>query len=102
LPGLRPDLPRDERFFAGFFNHGASEDGGRDEFDESPANRRSSSATRSVNAASTRSNSVVFGAQSGVLGPQPSVFRTQHGVLRSELSLQREVGHDDTLARAQQ
>jgi hypothetical protein len=57
LPGLRPDLLRDERFFAGFFDHGASDDGGREEFDESEANRRSSSATRSVNAATMRSNS---------------------------------------------
>ena len=54
LPGLRPDLLRDERFFAGFFDHGASDDGGREEFDESHANRRSSSATRCVNAASIR------------------------------------------------
>jgi hypothetical protein len=29
-----PDRVRDERFFAGFFSHGASEEGGRDEFDE--------------------------------------------------------------------
>jgi hypothetical protein len=35
LPGLRPDRPRDERFLAGFLSHGTSEDGGRDEFDES-------------------------------------------------------------------
>jgi hypothetical protein len=32
---LRPDLVRDERFFAGCFDHGASDDGGRDEFEES-------------------------------------------------------------------
>jgi hypothetical protein len=37
LPGLRPERVRDERFFAGFFDHGASEDGGREEFDESAA-----------------------------------------------------------------
>jgi hypothetical protein len=35
LPGLRLDLVREDRFFAGFFAHGASEDGGRDEFVES-------------------------------------------------------------------
>jgi hypothetical protein len=57
LPGLRPDLLRDERFFAGFFDHGASEDGGREEFDESQANRRSSSVTRCVNAATMRRSS---------------------------------------------
>jgi len=45
---LRPDLVRDERFLAGFFDHGASDDGGREEFDESEPNRRSSSATRSA------------------------------------------------------
>jgi len=38
LPGLRPDLVRDERFFADLLSHGASDDGGRDEFDESEAN----------------------------------------------------------------
>jgi hypothetical protein len=57
LPGLRPDLVRDERFLAGFFDHGASDDGGRDEFDESELNRRSSSATRSVTTANIRFNS---------------------------------------------
>jgi hypothetical protein len=57
LPGLRPDLPRDERFFAGFFDHGASDDGGREEFDESEANCRSNCATRSISAANMRSNS---------------------------------------------
>jgi hypothetical protein len=49
LPGLRPDLLRDERFLAGFFDHGASEDGSREEFNESQANRRSSSVTCCVN-----------------------------------------------------
>jgi hypothetical protein len=44
----------------------------------------------------------VLGAQYGVLGPQPSILRTQHGILRSELPIQREVGHDDTLAPPQQ
>ena len=38
FPGARPDLVRDERFLAGFFDQGASEDGGREEFDESAAN----------------------------------------------------------------
>jgi hypothetical protein len=57
LPGLRPDLVRDDRFCAGFFAHGASEEGGRDQFEESAASRRSSSATRSVNAATMRVNS---------------------------------------------
>lgn len=33
LPGLRPDLPRDERFFAGSLSRGASDDGGRDGVD---------------------------------------------------------------------
>lgn len=48
LPGWRPDVPREERFFAGCFAHGASDEGGRDEFDESDASRRSNSATRRV------------------------------------------------------
>jgi hypothetical protein len=49
LPGLRPERSRDDRGFAGFLLHGGSEDGGRDEFDESKPNRRSNSATRAVN-----------------------------------------------------
>lgn len=48
LPGLRPDLVREERFAAGFFAHGASEEGGREQFDESADNRCSNSATRLV------------------------------------------------------
>jgi len=32
---LRPERVRNERFLAGLFDHGASEDGGRDEVDES-------------------------------------------------------------------
>ncbi len=51
LPGLRSDLLRDERFFAGFFDHGASDDGGREEFDESEANTRSNSSCPTRNAA---------------------------------------------------
>jgi hypothetical protein len=35
LPGLRPEAVRNERLRAGFFDHGASDEGGRDEFDES-------------------------------------------------------------------
>lgn len=46
LPGLRPVLCRDDRFFAGFLPHGASVDGGREEFEESVPNCRSSSAIR--------------------------------------------------------
>jgi hypothetical protein len=46
LPGFRPDPTRDERFFAGCFAHGASDDGGRDEFDESCPSRCSNSAIR--------------------------------------------------------
>ena len=60
LPGLRPERVRDERFFAGFFAHGASEDGGREEFDESAASARSSSAIRSVNLAITAINSPIL------------------------------------------
>jgi hypothetical protein len=48
LPALRPERPRDERFFAGFFSHGSSDDGGREEFDESADRRRSNSAIRSA------------------------------------------------------
>ncbi|MBI1758457.1 MAG: hypothetical protein HYR62_04430 [Actinobacteria bacterium] len=46
---LRPERVRDDRFFAGCFNHGASVDGGREEFDESPPTRRSNSDTRNRN-----------------------------------------------------
>lgn len=46
MPGLRPVLCRDDRFFAGFLPHGASVDGGREEFEESVPNCRSSSAIR--------------------------------------------------------
>jgi len=46
LPGLRPVLCRDDRFFAGFLPHGASVDGGREEFEESVPNCRFSSAIR--------------------------------------------------------
>src|SRR5664280_2092261 len=48
LPGLRPDRSRDDRGFAGFLLHGGSEDGGREEFDESKPSRRSNSATREL------------------------------------------------------
>ncbi len=57
LPGLRPERSRDERFFAGFFSHGASEDGGCEEFDESADSRRCSSVIRSAWAATTRLSS---------------------------------------------
>jgi hypothetical protein len=63
LPGLRPDRARDDRLRAGFLAHGASDDGGREEFDESAPRRRSNSATRSVNAATIRFNSA-FSAMS--------------------------------------
>ncbi len=55
LPGLRPERVRDERRFARALSHGASEDGGREEFDESAPNRRSSSAIRSACSPMTRS-----------------------------------------------
>jgi hypothetical protein len=57
LPGLRPDLVREERFFAGFFDHGSSEDGGRDEFDESAADLRLNSAISSACSATICSSS---------------------------------------------
>jgi hypothetical protein len=58
LPGLRPDLVREERFFAGsFFDHRSSEDGGRDKFDESAADRRLNSAISSACSATIRSSS---------------------------------------------
>jgi hypothetical protein len=57
LPGLRPDLLRDERFLAGFFNHGASEDGGREEFDESAETWRFNSAIASACSRTIRSSS---------------------------------------------
>jgi hypothetical protein len=57
LPGLRPDLVRDERFLAGFFDHGASDDGGREEFDESAEDRRLNSAISSACSLTIRSSS---------------------------------------------
>jgi hypothetical protein len=56
LPGLRPDLDRDERFFAGFFAHGASDDGGREEFEESAAAWRFNPAISSACSLMTRSS----------------------------------------------
>src|SRR5664279_6340481 len=44
LPGLRPERSREDRGFASFLLQGESEDGGREEFDESAPSRRSSSA----------------------------------------------------------
>lgn len=55
FPGLRPAQPRDARFFASLFSHGASEDGRRDEAEDSFPRRRSSSAIRSPSSAITRS-----------------------------------------------
>jgi hypothetical protein len=54
---LRPGLVREERLFAGFFDHGSSADGGRDEFDESAADRRFNSAVSSACPAAIRSSS---------------------------------------------
>ncbi len=62
VPGLRPERVRDERFRAGLF-HGASDDGGRDEFDESIPRRRSNSATRSTNTATNPSSIATVGAR---------------------------------------
>jgi len=53
LPGFRPDRVREDRFFAGFFSHGASDEGGREEFNESADNSRSSSALRSDSSATS-------------------------------------------------
>jgi hypothetical protein len=57
LPGLRPDRDRDDRFCAGFFAHGASDDGGREDVDESAASRRFNSAISSACSPTTRRNS---------------------------------------------
>jgi len=57
LPGFRPDLVREDRFFAGCFFHGASEEGGREEFDESADTRRCNSAISSACSAITRRRS---------------------------------------------
>jgi hypothetical protein len=51
---LRPDRLLDERFFAGCLSHGASDDGGRDDVEESRPKRRSSSTIRSACSAITR------------------------------------------------
>jgi hypothetical protein len=97
LPGLRPDLVREEHLHAGFFDHGASEDGGRAEFDESSPSRRSNSAILSVcrptipsNSAlrrdssttcafsrSTRSNSCSYVGASGTKKPWPTYTQDQ-------------------------
>lgn len=57
LPGLRPERVRDERFFAGFYDHGASDDGGREEFDESAEDPRLNSAISSACSLTIRSSS---------------------------------------------
>jgi hypothetical protein len=57
LPGVRPERVRDARFFAGFFPRGASDDGGRGEFDESAEIWRFNSAISSPRARTTRSSS---------------------------------------------
>jgi hypothetical protein len=49
LPGRRPERLREDRFLAGFFCHGASVEGGREELEESFDSRRSSSATWALN-----------------------------------------------------
>jgi hypothetical protein len=56
LPGSRPGLAREERFFAGFFDHGASDDGGREEFDEPAEDPRFNSAIPSACSATIRSS----------------------------------------------
>jgi hypothetical protein len=54
FPGPRPERVREERFFAGFLSQGESEDGGREEFDESADKRRSNSVIRSACVVFTR------------------------------------------------
>jgi hypothetical protein len=49
LPGRRPERRRADRFFAGFFSHGASVEGGREELEESLDNRSRNSSTWAVN-----------------------------------------------------
>ena len=48
LPGLRPDRRRDDRAFVTFFVYTESDDGGREDFDESAPSRRSNSAILAV------------------------------------------------------
>lgn len=57
LSGLRPELVRDERFLAGFFDHGASDDGEREEFDESAKDWRFNSTIPSACSLTIRSSS---------------------------------------------
>jgi hypothetical protein len=57
LPGLRPDLLCEDRCFAGCFDHGTSDDGGREEFDESAEDPRFNSASSSACSVTTRSSS---------------------------------------------
>ncbi|MDQ3153853.1 MAG: hypothetical protein M3R63_19790 [Actinomycetota bacterium] len=59
MPGLRPDRVRDDRFLAGFFAHGASDEGGREDVDESAASRRLSSAISSACSPTTRRSSAL-------------------------------------------
>ena len=49
LPGLRPDRSAGRPGLRGLLVYGESEDGGREEFDESAPSRRSNSATLAVN-----------------------------------------------------
>jgi hypothetical protein len=90
LPGLRAERVRDDRFSAGFLAHGASDDGGREKFDESADSCRFNSTTRSVNTANIRFNSSFSTRNSAFSARQPSI-------LRGELVIGRDIGHDDTL-----
>ena len=80
LPGLRPDRVRAERFFAGCLDHGGSEDGGLDEFDESVPARRSNSPIRSVNSAITRS-SVAICPRSAAFSVRSAAFSVRSAAL---------------------
>ena len=56
LPGLRPERVREERFAAGFFTNGESDDSGRDEFDESRPSGARNAATRPSSSSRRRRN----------------------------------------------
>jgi hypothetical protein len=85
---LRPDLVRDDRFFAGLSQ---GEDGGREEFVESVPSRRLSSAISSACSATIRSIRV----------PRRQLHRLRAQPLyqRSELLVARRIGHGQTLPR---
>ena len=59
LPGLRPERPRNPEGFGVGLSYGLSEDGGREEFDESAPTRRRNSSFSTTNRPTNSSNSPI-------------------------------------------